>query len=158
MTRESLDNICVEPSQTNGLVLRQLKLTTVTGVYNMLLHKKTGCETTLHIPFGPLKQLRELSFFTGRGGASVCDGRSPIFSGPPHCIQSPPKESIHLQQSQVLKTKGGYSTQLGKSVYFLLGETVREKILEHWKKKWSPLWPPQKILVSPPTNRRPPSR
>ena len=26
--------------------------------------------------------IRELSFFTGRG-ASVCDGRSPIFSGPP---------------------------------------------------------------------------
>ncbi len=27
--------------------------------------------------------VRELSFFTGRGGPSVCDCRSPIFPGPP---------------------------------------------------------------------------
>ncbi len=31
--------------------------------------------------------IRELSFFTGRGGPSVCDGRSPIFSGPPLCLR-----------------------------------------------------------------------
>ncbi len=31
--------------------------------------------------------LRELSFFTGRGGASVCDRRSSIFSGPPLSIR-----------------------------------------------------------------------
>ena len=32
-------------------------------------------------------EIRELSFFTGRGGPSVCDFRSPIFSGPPLCIR-----------------------------------------------------------------------
>ncbi len=41
-------------------------------------------------------------------------------------IQSPPKESIHLGPSQVLKSQEGslLSTMLDKSVYFLLMETV----------------------------------
>ena len=37
-------------------------------------NKQTGRPTCI---------IREVSFFTGRGGPSVCDCRSPIFSGPP---------------------------------------------------------------------------
>ncbi len=60
-----------------------------------------------------------------------------------HLIQSPPKESIHLRQSQILKDRNPngvgpkwpllfiwppsiLSTRLDKSVYFLMGETVRQ--------------------------------
>ena len=32
------------------------------------------------------QDIRELSFFGGRGEPSICDGQSSIFSGPPLCM------------------------------------------------------------------------
>ena len=55
-----------------------LSRSTSTTIPFLILHYTPNLARTI---------LRELSFFTGMGGLSVCDRGSPIFSVPPLCIR-----------------------------------------------------------------------